>query len=179
MQARGKFWVASLFQYGKNSVLPRWTARRSFGTDCSPDAMLQRRPWIKRGVRSPVYLTDEGLFDIPVGFFTYHGFLTIMSSSRIISLDNLVFYNHLRFLCACFYFPNFPSTCTNFSQLCMLHPPQQNMWNSGYYHNGCFYGYADGAHSSNSCGYYQHLTRWPANLSQPLHPNFIPSESGK
>jgi hypothetical protein len=93
-------------------------------------------------------------------------------SSDNITPDNLVCYNHLDFLCACFYFPNFPSTCTNFSQLCMLHPAQQNMWNSGY-------GYADGAHSSNSCGYYQHLTRWPANLSQPLHPNFIPSESGK
>jgi hypothetical protein len=49
--------------------------------------MPQGRPWIKRGVRSPVYLTDEGLFNVSVGFLTYHGFVIIASSSRIISLD--------------------------------------------------------------------------------------------
>jgi hypothetical protein len=34
----------------------------------------------------------KGFFDVPkktVGFLTYHGFLTIASSSRIISLDRL------------------------------------------------------------------------------------------
>jgi hypothetical protein len=35
----------------------------------------------------PVFLTYEGLFVVRTGFFTYHGFQTITSSSNIISLD--------------------------------------------------------------------------------------------
>ncbi|KAK1652720.1 hypothetical protein QYE76_070525 [Lolium multiflorum] len=49
----------------------------------------------------------------------------------------------------------------------------QNVWNSGYYHNGCFYGYADGAHPNNTYDDYQHPTLWPA-----IQPNSTSSESG-
>jgi hypothetical protein len=69
--------------FGKWGFVSVFLASSSPRFDSAPDTARGDRVWHC----APVYLTDEGLFDVPVGFFTYHGFLTITSSSRIISLD--------------------------------------------------------------------------------------------
>jgi hypothetical protein len=61
--------------------------------------------------RFSVFLTDDGFSHVLNGFLTYHGFLTIASSSRIISLDCVFLFSDCLDLCGCVHYNYIKAWC--------------------------------------------------------------------